>query len=276
MNAVEIIEKIKRDGFYKAENFLDKNNLIIVEKILNKRILKKNVSKGEVGTFFYRSRNKVFLLNKLLKLQILYFLDCLKLINLTKKLHLKPLADKILGTKTKLYSIDSYFSPKSDEPVLDWHFDQSYSGKSDVKKFYDPQDAALKFFVYLTPVDLDNGCLGYIPGSNKIAYHLKKGIFEGSLEYKPYWKLIDFRNVLKNPVYSSYIEKKIGIDLIKKFMEDTKFVETPPYTTDKFYNKLDKGGAIIFDESGAHIGSKPSKHDRLVLRFVYKISTASN
>ena len=38
-----------------------------------------------------------------------------------------------------------------------------------------------------------------------------------------------------------------------------------------FYNKLDRGGAIIFDESGAHIGSKPSKNDRLVLRYSYKV-----
>ena len=274
MNEAEIVTEVKKNGFCRVDNFLDRENFLTAEKILNRRILHKNISKGELDTFFYRSRNKVFLLSKLLKFKITHILDCIKLIKIANKLKLSFLADEILGTKSKLYTIDSYFSPQSNEPVLEWHFDQAYSGKSDVKKFLNPDYAALKFFVYFTPVDLNNGCLGYIPGSNKIAYHLKKGIFMGELKYKPYWKLNDFRNVLKDPIYYSYLEKKVGIDLIKNFLDNTKFVEVSPYQTNNFYNKLDKGGAIIFDESGAHTGSKPSKHDRLVLRFSYKISSA--
>ena len=42
----------------------------------------------------------------------------------------------------------------------------------------DPEKAAIKFFFYLTDVDSKNGCLGYIPGSHKISFYLKKMILK--------------------------------------------------------------------------------------------------
>ena len=43
---------------------------------------------------------------------------------------------------------------------------------------------AIKFFFYLTDVSIDNVCLSYIAKSNKIAYALKKGIYERHQLYK--------------------------------------------------------------------------------------------
>ncbi len=275
MNYQEIISNVKKNGFYKVENFLDKKNLKNVDLILNKRILKKNIKKDDLDTYFYREKDKNFLLKKITKLNFSFFFDCLKLIRLSKQLKLETIADEILSSKSKLYSIDSYYSPKSDKPVLDWHLDQAYSGKLDIKNYLNPDHAALKFFIYLTPVSFDNGCLGYIPGSNKIAYYLKKGIFDGDLTYKPYWTLKDFRNLIKEKDYFSYLEKYIDNTELKKFLNKTSFVEDGSNQNKDFYNELDKGGAIIFDESGAHIGSKPSKSDRLVLRFSYKIKNSN-
>ena len=275
MNYLEIIDNVKKNGFYKVENFLNKNDLDKVDKILKKRIFKNNVKKDDLDTYFYRCKDKNFLLKKIIKLNFSFFYDCLKLIKLSKQLKLEKIANEILLSKSKLYSIDSYYSPKSDKPVLDWHLDQAYSGKLKVNNYLNPDHAALKFFIYLSPVSFDNGCLGYIPGSNKIAYYLKKGIFNGELTYKPYWTLKDFRNLVKAKDYFSYLEKYVDKSQLTQFLNITSFIEDGSNQNKDFYNELDKGGAIIFDESGAHIGSKTSKSDRLVLRFSYKIENSN-
>ena len=69
-----------------------------------------------------------------------------------QKLQLKEIAEKIFAAKAKLTNIDYYFSDKSFEPVLDWHCDNAYSGKKDVKTYICPDDFSIKFF-------LSNKCL---------------------------------------------------------------------------------------------------------------------
>ena len=266
----DIAREIKETGVYKIDKFLNNKDLNTVEKILNKYKSKKEDSES----YFYRSRNKYFLFKKLINFQISKLIDCLTIIRLTKKLKLKNIANNVLGQKTKLTSIDSYFSKKSNKNVLDWHVDQAYSGRLNVESFVNPNFAALKFFVYLTSVDSDNGCLGYIPKTSKIAYQLKKDIYNKKIKYKPYWSLKDFRNIIKDESYRKNLEKKIDPNEIESFLNSTSFIEKEPYNTTKYDYKLDKGGALIFDESGVHRGSMPSKTDRLVIRFVYKISSA--
>ena len=79
-----------------------------------------------------------------------------------------------------------------------------------INNYLNPDHAALKFFIYLTPVSYESGCLGYIPGSNKIAYYLKKGMFEGALNYKPYWTLRECRNLVKEKDYHAYIQQYLN------------------------------------------------------------------
>ena len=49
----------------------------------------------------------------------------------------------------------------------------------------------------MTDVSSKNGCMSYIPGSHKIGFAIRKGIFEKKIEYQPYWNLIDLRNLVK-------------------------------------------------------------------------------
>ena len=60
MNYLEIIDNVKKNGFYKVENFLNKNDLDKVDKILKKRIFKNNVKKDDLDTYFYRCKDKNF------------------------------------------------------------------------------------------------------------------------------------------------------------------------------------------------------------------------
>lgn len=272
MNESEIIRNINQNGIAKVENFLDKDNLNFVEEILSNQ---KSLKNSE-DAFLYRSKGNFFL-KKLLYFKFFKLAKCFKMKNLSKKLKLKELSHKINGGQTKLVSIDSYYSEKSSKKVIDWHVDQAYSGKLNPTRILNPDHTVIKFFVYLTDVGSDNGCLAYIPGSNKILYYLKLGIFNKDIKYKPYWRLEDLRNLIQEDEYKKYLETKIENDSIKTFLNQSEFITNDAHDTKKYDYELKKGDALIFDEGGVHRGSAPEKNDRLVLRFVYKdINTPEN
>ena len=263
-----IKEKIKKNGITKIDDFLDQKNLDFVEKILGNY----KEFKGVKSSFIFRSKGNFFL-KKFFYFEWLSIINSLKLLNLAKKLKLNELSTKIIGKKTKLTYIDSYFQKISNEKILDWHTDQAYSGNLNPKKYVHPDHACLKYFIYLNDVDSNNGCLGYVPGSHKILYHLKLGIFKGEIDYKPYWKLKDLRKLVAED-YQNYLEKKISKEIINKFLDATNFINKNNNDTTDYDFILKKGGAVIFDESGVHRGAEPLKTNRLVLRFVYKVFDA--
>ena len=191
--------------------------------------------------------------------------------NLSKKLCLKEIADEIFNTESRLTRTDCYVSPKNDDPVLQWHFDHAYSGTKNVTKYTHPEAETIKFFFHLTDVSFDNGCLGYIPKSHIIAFGLKKGIYEGALKYTPYWSLNEFRKtILINENYT-YLKKIVNENILNGFLENTE----PSIFNDESelkynFQPIKAGGAIIFNDSGAHRGSKTQITERLVLRFFFK------
>ena len=261
----KIIQEVQKKGISKCQEFLDKDKFKNLEKILINNKAEKSTKKS----FFYRSEGK-FLLKKLFNFELFSFLDCLKLINLSKNLKLNQLSSEILGRKTKLVSIDSYFSEVSSSKVLDWHVDQGYSGDLKPKQFLNPDHCALKYFIYLTDVSSNNGCLGYIPGSHKILYFLKLGILNDKIKYKPYWKLNDLRNIVQDDYYRNYLETKIKKELIDSFLEQSSFIVNSPHDTKEYDFILKKSSTLIFDEAGVHRGAETLKTSRLVVRFVYK------
>ena len=261
----KIISEIQKNGITKCQEFFDKDKFETLEKILTNN---KSV-KGTKSSFFYRSKRN-FLLKKLFNFELTNFFDCLRLISLSKDLGLKELASEIRGNKTKLVSIDSYFSEVSNNKVLDWHVDQAYSGNLTPTRFLNPDHAAIKYFIYLTDVSSKNGCLGYIPGSQKILFFLKLGILHNKIKYKPYYKLNDLRNIIKDNYYRNYLETKIKKELIDSFLEQSSFTINTPHDTQKYDFVLKKNSALIFDEAGVHRGAEILQTNRLVCRFVYK------
>jgi len=260
----DLIEKVRLNGIEKKENWL---SLSDQEKIKN-IISLINASKGDSKSWFV-VKFKLFLI-KFLKFQFKSIIRSLFFIGLSKKLKLKNIAEKILENKAELIGIDCYCNPRSEKPVLDWHLDNAYSGRADVKNFVDPDKNAIKFFFYLTDVSMDNGCLSYIPKSNKIAHALKKGIYEKAINYSPYWTLSDFRKTILIKKNFEYVKNIVGEDLILEFLKMTSFVENKNLNTNAFDFEVNKGGAVIFDEAGVHRGSKTKFNERLALRFLYR------
>jgi hypothetical protein len=132
--------------------------------------------------------------SKLLKVQKI--ISSIKIMNIFKKYELKKIAGCLTGVKMTLINMDGYVSEKSNKPVLDWHVGQAYSDKENVKNFVNPNKNNIKFFFYLADVNTDNECLGFIPGSNLIAFHLKDLIRKGMIEYSPYCSLKNFRKLV--------------------------------------------------------------------------------
>lgn len=166
--------------------------------------------------------------------------------------------------------IDHYWSPKSEKPVIQWHVDNAYSGRENIKNFVKPDQNAIKFFFYLSDVSSDNGCLSYIPKSHKIAYAIKEGIYKGNIEYQKYWTLSDFRKIILIKENYNYIKKLVDENCITEFLNTSKLILNGELDTKLFDHEVKKGGALIFDEAGAHRGSRTMLHDRMVLRFFYK------
>lgn len=262
MNSNNLKTNFIKNGIISLNSFLKNDDIKMLKKIVTNHCKEKNVS-GNTFPINFVQNLKIFKKPKKI-------LSSLKLLNLLNKYQLKELAENLTNSPMELVMIDGYISYKSDSPVLDWHLDQAYSGKKEINNFVDPDESIIKFFFYLTSVELNNGCLGYIPGSNKIAYCLKKLIQNKEIEYAPYWSLEDFRNLIKKENIKSKIEKLIDKELINEFFKNTQFIDDESIDENKFFFPVPEGSLLVFDEAGAHKGSSPRITDRYVLRFFFK------
>lgn len=258
------VEKVKTNGIVKIDNWLNDIDQKKIAKIIQTLKPQKNDPDSTFVT------NLKLLIKKIFKFKLNNVFTSIYYFNLSKKLNLKEIAEEILEAKVKLTRIDHYWSPKSEKPVIQWHIDNAYSGRENIKNFVKPDQNAIKFFFYLSDVSSDNGCLSYIPKSHKIAYALKEGIYNGNIEYQTYWTLSDFRKIILIKENYNYIKKTVDENLITEFLNTSKLILNGELDAKLFDHEVRKGGALIFDEAGAHRGSRTMLHDRMVLRFFYK------
>lgn len=260
----DIIKLVQSQGIATKENWLKTEDLEKIDSLVRKM----EPIKGSENSI-YAANFKTFV-KKIFKLRFSEIFKSFYFINLSKKLKLNKIANEILQTDTKLLRIDLFWSPKSANPVIQWHVDNAYSGRKNIKKFNSPDHNAIKFIFYLTNVSSNNGCLSYIPFSHKIAYALKKGIYDGDIEYQTYWTLNDFRQIILKESNYNYIKKSIDEKLIKDFLNTSENILDGKIDENLFDHEIKKGGAVIFDEAGVHKGSKTELNDRMVLRFFYR------
>jgi hypothetical protein len=261
-----IIQQLKDEGVIKIPNFFNSEELDFTRKIINKY----KAPKGDPMSYF--STNNKHLFYKILKFKFKKFLEDKKILSIAKEKKIGVLASQFFGEASYLKFIDGYYSPISNKDVLPWHTDQSYEGDEKNQTGYvNPDHGHLKFFIYLTKVSSNNGCMSYIPKSHKIGYAIRKGVYEGQLKYQPYFTIKDFRNFILLKENASYVKNHINnLDLYDNFLDDTHFAKEDGDTT-KFDYEMSPGDAIVFDEGGVHKGSKSLINDRMVLRYLYSI-----
>ena len=251
------IDDLKKNGIIKINNFLNEEEKEKIKKIL----LYYSAPKSHEDTFF--SVNIKSFLYRILKLDFIKLKESIFLLNIAKKKKMNLIADEIFGKKSCLRFVDGYFSKKSEDDVIPWHVDQAYHGhEKNNSNFVNPDHYFLKFFIYLTDVKSNNGCTSYIPKSHKIAYAIRKGIFEKQIEYQPYWSLSDFRKI---------ISSKKNLHFLKSYLNDENLISDFLEKTNDFDFEMPAGGAIIFDEGGVHRGSRTQSGNRIVLRYLYSI-----
>ena len=261
-----LLNQLDKEGIIKLKNFLDPDETAIIKNILSFYSAPKGHHKSYYSTKLYH-----FIL-KLIKFDLTKLRHDIIIWNLAKKKKLNNLANSVFRQKSYLKFIDGYHSPISNVDVLPWHTDQAYHGdEKNYKGFVNPDHAHLKIFIYLTEIGPNNGCMSYIPCSHKIGYAIRKGIFEKSLEYRPYFTLNEFRNFLIIKKNREYIDRCCNdTSLVQNFLKKTKFNEENKDTKEFDYS-LSPGDAIIFNECGVHKGSKSLINERLVLRYLYSI-----
>ena len=258
---------LKAEGLIKIKNFLNADQLKKVSSI----IFKNRFKKGSKESYFAIDYRTLFL--KILNFRVGSFNESLTVLKIYNSLKLKSMSKEYFGCDTKLNMIDGYYNSANDnkdKPIIPWHTDQAYSGSElkYIKNFVNPNDYTLKFFIYLTDIYKDNGCMSYIPGSHKVTYLIRKGIYEGELDYAPYWsinQLVNFISLEKNRNYIlKNLDEKNSLD---KFISNINKIKNNNH---EFDYSLQAGDAIIFNEGLVHKGSKLLYSDRMILRFHFK------
>ena len=272
----EILSNLKINGIVKLPNFLSNNNL----KIFKNYISKVKPKKSSPESYISKSNNELFY--KLLKFEFNKFYKHFCILNFSKEMQMKSISEKYFEKKSYLSMIDGYWSDRNsfnNKTIIPWHTDMAHSGQADVSKikhFPHPDDISLKFFIYLTDVYTDNGCMSYIPGSHEITRLIRKGIYEKKIEYSPYHKISEIKNFLNRAENEKYIRcllnKENDLDnFLKKINQLDDLISSKEYDY-----KMNSGDAIIFDEGIIHRGSKLLYSDRMVLRYIYRPYIKSN
>ena len=262
-----ISSKVKDQGVVSIDNFLNFNQFLIVSRILQ-FISDQKLAKANPKSYFSTNLKSNFI--KLIKFEFNKIYKSLILKKIAKDLKLKKIAEKILGQKSELHMIDSYYSEQSEKNIIDWHNDIGFKNLEKNKKKRDLDKMSIKFFFYMTDVESKNGSLAYIPYSHHVVRAVTTLIQEEKIKPSNYWGLADLRNLVLNPINKDLIMQKIGQNRFDKFIQNSEFIDEKNKDTKKFDFQMKKGSALIFDEVGVHRGSSPSKQGRLVLRYFYR------
>ena len=257
----KLAAEIKEKGIIKIDNFLNKKEILKISNIIKYYSAPKNTPES----YFPTNYKTLFL--KILNLDITKFIHSYEILQLNKRKNLNNLANIFFNKNSTLSFVDAYYSKISKQDVLPWHTDQAYAGKKDIYKFNDPDGFYLKIFIYLTDVGPDDGCMSYLPGSHKLGYAIRKGIFDKQINYQPYWSVKDFKKIIldNKSFFDNFLKNSETID---NFLKQSKIIENDA-NKEHFGYTAKAGTAIVFDEGGVHKGSRPQQNDRMVLRYLY-------
>ena len=263
-----IINDINEKGYSKIENFFSEKDLQKIDINL-KNINDEKITKGDkIGYFPVSIKDHII---SLIKLRFKSLIRSHHLMSLSNAYSFKKIANQYFCNTTDLIMLDSYFSAKSNEKIIDWHADIPSDLPSNPIK-YRKWQRSLKFFIYLTDVDHDNGCLAYFPESNKINEAITKLVLKKKITISRFTELSKMRDLLiKNKNLRELLksESNINKETIEMFIENSSFIQNGGDT--KNYDiALKKGGMVIFDEFGFHRGSSPARTSRMVLRYLFR------
>ncbi|MDC0426906.1 phytanoyl-CoA dioxygenase family protein [Pelagibacteraceae bacterium] len=258
------ILKLSNDGFLLKKNLINSQQIDKIKKIITSN----PEGKGTLESVYSVTFNSFLI--KLLKIDFKKIFNSLYFLKIQNQLKLNSIASDFFNHKSKLVQIDGYHNHKQETEILPWHCDQSYTGAKIVNKLSPPENFNIKFMIYLTNVGPNNGCTSYIPGSHKVVYALRSCLYKKKIEYKPYWSISDFVKLIKDKKnYSLIIDELKSKELFNDFLDKAETLILLNNSS-KFDFEALAGDVLIFNELGFHKGSRPTKNDRVVLRYLFK------
>ena len=266
---IKLGKDLNKNGICTMDSVLDTKSINKIINIMNNKSFSKILLDSK---FKYPVTLKSYII-KLLKLDFQIIKTSLFLRNLSKRLGLKEIADGAFDQESELVATDLYLSKKNEnQDYFSWHMDLGIGGKKNAteRDFENSKNEKIKFFFYLTPVQINNGSLGYIPFSNHIGKIILDLILTKKIGYKPYNELKDFRNLVADKENYEQIKKEPNGNFVDKFLEDSEFILKNQRTKNYDHEFNDAGGMLAFKELGMHRGAMPTKNDRYVLRFFYR------
>ncbi len=269
-NIEDISQQISEKGFVKIENIHDFSEY----KFLN------HTTKRGMLAYPINLKQKFI---KLLKLDFQKIFQSNKLVKISDDLAFDKICNLYFKKKSQLRMIDSYYSEKSEKAIIDWHNDLAVPNrlmqnkKNDQMKYIintltnkSGPARGLKFFIYLSDVQINNGSLAIIPYSHQVVKAFSSLIMEKKIPLNPFWSLKEFRDALKNNETKKLIAERLSKEKLELFLSQSEFINHKQGDTNDFDIEMKKGGVIIFDELCFHRGSAPQKNSRLVLRYLFK------
>jgi len=278
MNSLEIekiSDTVKEKGVISIKDFLKKNDF----DLINGHLL--NLTKKSKKVYFPTTIKQYFI--KLLKCDFKKIMTSKILMQTARDLKLKEIANSVFGQEANLDMLDCYLSKRSNNQILRWHNDLGFNPDSNsIKNYYEEAFATIdqkknnssargiKFFIYMTDIERNNGALGVIPYSHKIVLALTQLILEKKVKLESYWKLEDLRNFILKKEVKNFLLDIVEERELESFLEYSKFIIGSNKDTFDFDCEMKKNSVVIFDELCVHRGSAPCKNDRLVLRYLYR------
>jgi ectoine hydroxylase-related dioxygenase (phytanoyl-CoA dioxygenase family) len=259
---LSLIHNLQLNGSVIVNNFIPVEQINSLKDCLQKKKAFSNKKKWEVPYRF----SHLFI--KLLKLDIFSIKKSYVFRTLNSKNDVNNICDLTFKKKTKIHRVDGYISKKNNDMIIPWHCDTSCSGASRVVNHVHPDKSSLKLILYLTDVESNNGCLGFVPGSHKIVYALKMCFLNKEIEYEPFWSLKDARNIVKKEYVQKKLTKYLQRFQIEKFLDFTKFIEETGDTY-SFDKNIKAGSALLFNELGFHRAASPMVNDRYIFRYFF-------
>ena len=167
----KIVDEVKNFGCHKIEGFLNDEEILKAREMASNNKKGYSAKNGILSHKFGRKKKDQYvphtlksLLIKLIKLDFKKLKQGLYAIKIIKRRpQLKDICNGIFETKNKLSFIDGYMM--NDNEKIIWHTDKMMSKDLNDNKI---------IFIYLDDVEEKSGSMGYIKGSHKIVYHLKK------------------------------------------------------------------------------------------------------
>ena len=259
LNVNTIVENLKNSGYCKIENFLDEN------EIKKAREMTYGKFKGSKSLNRYFPFTYFMVLKKLLKLDFEKFKQGIDIINIMKKKpELQNIFNQVFEKKNTLQFIDAYNLNEGEK--IEWHTDHMLEKTNKHR---------LILFIYLDSVSKRNGSMGYIKDSHLIINFLKKKIIENKIQINELKSedppleggnfSLEFFLKLINQNYDNLVDSFKNKKKIDDFIENVNSIINQK-ETDKFFDFMNPGDAIIFDQSGIHGGTTQLKGARSILR----------